>query len=95
MNLTFHLRQMNLRNASVNELVPMKFATSLWIPLLFRQVNKIQYLLISDRLSLMMREPNMSTPQYVNGGASIIIYIDRSTILRVPNFSRSLRQVPQ
>ena len=93
MNLTFPLQAMNLHNASMNELVSIKFPTSIWIALLLRQVNNIPYLLISDHLSLMMKGPNMSTPQYVNGGASVILSIRRLAIFYVPNFPQSLWQV--
>ena len=73
----------------------MKLATFIWIALLFRQVNKISYLLISEHLYLMMKRPNMSKPQYVNGRASIILSFGRLTIFCVPNFPRSLRLVTQ
>ena len=61
--------------------------------LLAKHVNRAQYLFKSDRFSLMVFVPNISTPQCVNGGTSRHLTLGKSSISCKPNVPRSLQEL--
>ena len=59
---------------------------SICTALFTKKVNKPQYCLRLDLLSLMVNGPDMATPQCVNGAASQHLSFDKSDIFWSPNF---------
>ena len=64
----------------VNDSVLSEYTTWVWMALLDRQVYGAPYFLTSFRSSFTINEPNNSTPQYVNGGASFILSLGKPAI---------------
>ena len=77
--LTFPLHATNLLKLMINESVLREYTTSMCMALLDRQVYRAPYLLTSFRPSFTRNEPNKSTPQYVNGGSSLILSLGKSS----------------
>ena len=68
----------NLLRVRMKEFVSIALATSMWTVLLAKQVNRAQYPFKSDLLSRILKGPNISTPQWVNGGASMHLSFGKS-----------------
>ena len=66
--------------AWIKESVSIVQVASICTPLLAKQLNKIQYGLRIELLSLMINDPNMSTPQWVNEAASQHLSFGKSDI---------------
>ena len=77
--LTFPLHPTNLLKLMMNESVLREYTTSMCMALLDRQVYRAPYFLTSFRPSFTRNEPNKSTPQYVNGGSSLILSLGKSS----------------
>ena len=71
--LTLPLRPTNRFKLMMNESVLREYSTSMSMAILDRQVYIAPYHLTSFRPSFTRNEPNKSTPQYVNGGSSLIL----------------------
>ena len=68
-DLTMPCLAINLHKVWIKESISIVQISSICTALLAKQVNKAQYRLRLDLLSLMMNGPNMSTPQWVNGAS--------------------------
>ena len=77
--------------ACINESASNECITSVWTALLAIQVNNAPYLFSSDLLSFIVNGPNISTPQWVNGGSLEILSFGISDIFYSPNLPLSLR----
>ena len=80
MTQTLPLLDTNLQSACMKASVDSEFVDSIWIALLERQVKRHPYLFISLRPSFTKMGPNMSIPQYVNGGSWESLSLGKSAI---------------
>ena len=82
----------NLLRAWMKVSVSIAFATSMWTALLAKQMNRVQYHFKSDLFYRITKVPNISTPHWVSGGASMHLSFGKSAIFWYPNAPRRLRQ---
>ena len=85
-NTLFPLRATNQQRACMKESVSRLQVHSIWTALLDKHVNSAPYLLSSFLPSFIRKGPNMSTPQFVKGGSSIVLSVGRSAICCSPSF---------
>ena len=78
--LTLPPHPTNLLKFMMNESVLREYTTSTSMALLNRQVYRAPCLLTSSRPSFTRNDPSKSTPQYVNGGFSLILFPEKSVI---------------
>ena len=80
---------MNRLKAWINESVSILEVHSIWNALLAKQVKSTPYLFSSFLPSFIKKGPNMSTPQFVNGGPSRVLSVGKSAIFCSPSFPLS------
>ena len=87
--LIFPLLAMNHLKAWINESVSILQVHSIWTALLAKQVKSVLYLFSSFLPSFIKKGPNMSTPQFVNGGPSRVLSVGKSAIFCSPSLPLS------
>ena len=91
----FRLLAITLCSAIMNESVSIEATTLIWTTLLAKHVKRAPYLFISLCLSFTRNGPLRSTPQYLNGGASLTQSFGKSTMVCWPNLSLMLLHLTQ
>ena len=89
----FPLRVTNRRRVCMKESVSRLQLHSIWTALLDKHVDSGPYLLSSFFPSFIRKGPNMSTPQFVKGGSSIVLSVGRSAIFCSPSFPHNNRHL--
>ena len=84
---------MNLLRAWIKESVSIVFATSRWTALLAKQVKMMPYIFNSVLWHLIVKGLNISSPQYMKGGASCVLSSGKSAIIWVPSLPLSLLHI--
>ena len=77
----------------MNESVSMLHVNSIFAALLAKHVKRALYLLSFFLTSFIRNGPNISMPQFVNGGPSNILSFGRSAIFCSPSFPHSNRHL--
>ena len=84
---------MNCLKAWINESVSILHVHSVWTALIAKQVKSAPYLFSSFLPSFIKKGPNMSTPQFVNGGPSRVLSFGKSAIFCSPSLPLSRRRL--
>ena len=87
------LHQIVLLSANIKESVSIFLVISIWMARLAKHVKRAPYRFNVFLLSLMRNGPNMSTPQWVNGGSSFNLSCGKSAIICSPTLPLSYLQV--